>query len=234
VAPVPDPLDELYGLPLSEFTSARNTAARELKRAGDAAGAEVIGAAQKPSGAAWALNQLARRERRRVERFLGLAAELREAQLAGGDDLTGKTRALRAAADELVEDAAGLTGRDAGATVRGGVRQSLDAAAVDDEAAERLLEGRLVRELEPAGFGSLAAHVPKLRPKEASRTAEPRPDTRAARKAAQTRVEQARKELGAAERSEREARRALDQATTRVTEAKDALARANTELEATT
>ena len=39
------------------------------------------------------------------------------------------------------------------------MRASLQAAAVDDEIARELLAARLVREPEPAGFGTLLAHA---------------------------------------------------------------------------
>ena len=56
------------------------------------------------------------------------------------------------------------------------VRQTLLAAAVDDDAAQQLLEARLERELEPRGFGTLLAYAPPAaaRPEETTATrAEP-------------------------------------------------------------
>jgi len=54
-------VEGLYGLPLEEFIKARDALARRRAReAGKEAGAAVK-ALRKPSVAAWALNQLARR-----------------------------------------------------------------------------------------------------------------------------------------------------------------------------
>ncbi|MBW3608417.1 MAG: hypothetical protein KY463_08680 [Actinobacteria bacterium] len=53
-------VDRLYGLPLDEFTQARNQLAQELKRAGDEEGAARVKKLQKPSVSAWAVNQLSR------------------------------------------------------------------------------------------------------------------------------------------------------------------------------
>jgi hypothetical protein len=93
------------------------------------------------------VNRLVRSHRSQVEAFLDAAARLRDAQLAGKGDLAAAAQAERAALDELVE----LGGEM--------VRASLLAAAVDDEIARDLLAARLVREPEPAGFGTLLAHA---------------------------------------------------------------------------
>jgi hypothetical protein len=140
-------IDRLYGLPLSEFTAARNEAARDLRKTGQREAAELVKALRKPTAAAGAVNRLVREHRDEVEQFLRAAAELRDAQFSGKGDLAAATRLEHEALERL--------------TARGGeeVRQSLLAASVDDEAAGRLLDARLERELEPAGFGTLLAHV---------------------------------------------------------------------------
>ena len=57
-----DEIDQLFALPLDEFTAARNELARRLKQDGDAEAAEGVRGLAKPTVAAWAVNQLARRE----------------------------------------------------------------------------------------------------------------------------------------------------------------------------
>jgi hypothetical protein len=52
--------DDLYALPLEEFTAARNELARSLKAAGDADEAARVKKLKKPPVSAWAVNQLAR------------------------------------------------------------------------------------------------------------------------------------------------------------------------------
>ena len=62
--------DLLYGLPLDEFTPARNAAAKELRDQGLKAEADAVKALAKPSVAAWAVNQLTRHHHagyRRIE-----------------------------------------------------------------------------------------------------------------------------------------------------------------------
>ncbi len=141
-------IDRLYELPPAEFTAARNEAARELRKAGRREDAERVMALRKPTAAADAVNRLVRGHRADVEEFLHAAAALRDAQFAGKGDREAATRRERDALARLL--AAG--GEE--------VRQSLLAAAVDDDAARYLLEARLERELEPRGFGTLLAHAP--------------------------------------------------------------------------
>src|SRR5919201_6293703 len=79
-------LDELYGLPLDEFTAARNELSKRLKREGDER-AEDVRRLAKPTVAVWTINQLARREPLAVRRLLAAGAALRKAQeraLGGG------------------------------------------------------------------------------------------------------------------------------------------------------
>lgn len=150
--------DRLYGLPPEEFTRERDVAVRELKADGRSEDAAEVKALRKPTAAAAAVNRLVRDQRADVDRFLAANSSLRDAQLAGKGDLEAATSQQRQALERLVQE--------------GGehVRQSLAAAAVDDEAAVELLAGRLVRELEPRGFGTLLAHAPPR-----SRAPKPKP-----------------------------------------------------------
>jgi hypothetical protein len=75
-----DEIDELFALPLDEFTAARNALAKRLKQDGDAEAAEAVRTLSKPSVAAWAVNQLARRDPETVRSLLNVAARLRSAQ----------------------------------------------------------------------------------------------------------------------------------------------------------
>src|SRR5262249_27817993 len=139
--------DRLYSLPPDEFTQARNQAERELRKAGEREQADQVKALRKPAAAAGAVNRLVRAHRAQGEAFLLAAAELRDAQFAGKGDLAAAAKAERAALDELV------------ALADESVRPALEAAAVDDDVARALLAARLVREPEPAGFGTLLAHA---------------------------------------------------------------------------
>src|SRR5262245_20780145 len=53
-----DEIDDLFKLPVAEFTSARNALAARLKKEGRANDAERVKLLAKPSVSAWAVNQL--------------------------------------------------------------------------------------------------------------------------------------------------------------------------------
>src|SRR5437763_15272798 len=181
--------DQLYALPIEEFTQARNDAATELRKAGRRDEAEEVKALRKPSAVAGAVNRLVREHRDQVEEYLTAAAELRDAQVAGKGDVAAATKRERETLDRLLRLASGE------------VRQTLQAAAVDDEAAEELRRGRLERELEPRGFGTLLSHAGPAPAKK--KPVEPKPDDRAAR----AKLREAETALTAARSDERRARR---------------------------
>jgi hypothetical protein len=192
-------VDRLYGLPPAEFTRARNEAASELRKAGEREAADRVKALAKPTTAAAAVNRLVREHRGEVERFLRAAAALRDAQFAGKGDLAAATQQEREELERLV----GIGGE--------AVRQTLLAAAADEDAARQLLEARLVRELELQGFGTLLAHADPTAMKPAGSPAaqtsqappeEARPDDGAAL----ARLAAATAALDAAEATERGAR----------------------------
>ena len=109
-------LNRLYGLPLEEFTPARNELATRLRQAGQGEAAERVRALRKPSVAVWTVNQLARRHPDDVEELLDAGKRLREAQGAalrrkGADTVREATSAERGAlrkvtqrAERLLED----------------------------------------------------------------------------------------------------------------------------------
>ena len=205
--------DDLYALPLEEFTQARNALAKLQPD---------VKALRKPSLAAWAVNQLARRHRRELDAFLDAAAALREAQLGEGD-VAGATRAEREALRRLVQ----LAGEYAGSTQIAKVRQTLQAAAVDEAAAEQVRAGRLERELEPAGFGSLLAATPrpsKRRDEERERRIREAEaaerDAREALEAAEQAAEAARREWERLRGEAERARRRADEAARRLRDAR--------------
>jgi hypothetical protein len=187
--------DDLYGLPLEEFTAARNALAKSRPEAKGL---------RKPSVAAFAVNQLARRHAAELDAFLGAAAQLRHAQLKGGD-VRSATQEQRQALQRLLQ----LAGEYAGSAQIDRVRQTLAAAAVDEGAAEEVRAGRLERELEPGGFGTLVAGpAPKRR-------AAPRRDREAEQRRRAERRE-AEAELREAERALEEARAHVEAAQARV------------------
>ena len=205
--------DRLYALPIEEFTSARNDAAAELRKEGRREEADEVKALRKPTAAAAAVNRLVREHRDQVEAYIAAAAALRDAQFAGKGDVAAATKLERETLDRLLR----LASVD--------VRQTLQAAAVDDAAAEELRRGRLERELEPRGFGTLLTHAKPApaKPKPAKRKSDDR--------AARAKLQQARDALTAARAEERQARRRLEEAKGNLARAESAVEAAQRELE---
>ena len=145
-----DPDDRLYGLPLEEFTPARDAAARELRRAGDRDAAARVAKLPKPSPAAWTANQVAREQPELIEALLEAGAALREAQDAavsghGGRSLREATLAERGAVDAVMTAATAHhpAGRALSRAMADRLRTTLHAAAGDVAIREALANGRL-------------------------------------------------------------------------------------------
>jgi hypothetical protein len=220
--------DRLYALPPEEFTQARNLAERDLRAAGKREEADQVKALRKPTAAAGAVNRLVHGHRAEVEAFLEAAARLRDAQFAGKGELAAAADAERVALEELVA----LGGES--------VRATLQAAAVDDDIARDLLAARLVREPEPAGFGTLLAYAgppaartsagkrPTGRPTPAKAQAKP---SVARAELGHRRLQEAKRMLGAAAAEERQARRRLQQTQRELEKAQAAVEKAQRELD---
>jgi hypothetical protein len=219
-------IDHLYDLPLDEFTAARNDLAKRLKQEGDAEAAEQVRELAKPTVAAWAVNQLARREPEAVRSLLNVGARLRSAQERSlkGERAADEVRAAQAEEREVIRT---LT-RAADALLRGGGRAAsgttlervaslLRTAAVSDPAALR--EGRLSGDIEATGFDAFAGlEVPKAR-RGAARAGDDLAERRKQKREAAQRRKQLEKrvrDLGAkadaAEREAEQARKAAGQA----------------------
>ncbi len=228
-------VDDLYGLPFDEFVPARNALARELRKAGERDRAGEVAALEKPSVAAWAVDQLVRTQRKGVSELFDAGDALRAAQddvLAGrgdGQSLRSAVDRERAAVDALAAAARGLLtseGQELSPTIIERVADTLHAAALDDEAREQVREGRLERELRHVGLGVLGAPPagapsPKRKPgagakeKPGAGVKKPVAD-RAAERAAREQRERAERERAearaAARAAEREARRRAEHA----------------------
>jgi hypothetical protein len=206
-------VDRLYGLAPSEFTTARNRLAKDLRQR-DRSAAERVSGLRKPSLPAWIANQLARRRRRDVDELLEAGEALRAAQeelLAGGDrtalrEASKRERELVARLLEAAEDLAGESGLSLSPGVAARLASTLHAASVDDETRRLLETGRLVREREAAGLGPLAPGEPppSRRPSRARRRDE-KPGRLQALQAqladARSREREARREASAAARA---------------------------------
>lgn len=136
-------LDELYGLPLDQFTAARNRLAEELKAEGRKDDAASLKKLKKPPLSAWALNQVARREADEVKAYLDALDSLEAAE--SPTDLRTATEERKSAAKRIHKSAAEVL-QDAGHPASGAVMQKIMASLVatpSDREAEELRKGRL-------------------------------------------------------------------------------------------
>jgi hypothetical protein len=204
-------LDRLYGLPLNDFTAARDEIAKRLRGEGERELADEVKALRKPAVAVWLVNQLAREREVDVKRLLKAGEALAKAQAAETREDFQQARADEQHALQRLAEAA----REAGVGPQAADRaiQTLRAASLTDEGRELLKRGRLTEELEPPGFEALVG-MP-TRPRRPTPKPPPRENPQLLK--AQERVKKLKAE---ADRAEREA-----------TAAAERLAKAEAELE---
>jgi hypothetical protein len=168
----------LYERPLGEFVAARGQLAKALRATGDRAAAEEVAKLRRPTMAAWALDQVARRAPELVTGLLQAGAALREATAKAVDGDASSLRdaeaRARAAADAVVARAHALSG-GLNDVQRQRAAATLRAAVLDDEVAARLRAGTLDsdHEASPLGFDpGAAAPLRPPRPKPVRSSAE--------------------------------------------------------------
>jgi len=151
-------IDDLYRLPLSEFTGARNALAKSLS----GAEAKRVKALPKPTVVPWAVNQVYWRARATYDRLVKSGEKLRTAQIAA---LEGRNADVRAAGDahrRAISEAVGEAERLSAAS---GAKPGTDALARTFEALSLATTasetpGRLTETLQPAGFEALLGVTP--------------------------------------------------------------------------
>lgn len=192
-------VDDLYGLPLSEFTAARNALAKDL-------GDKEIAKLKKPSTAAWALNQAARKHKGDVARFLHAAANVRtSADRAALAELRHTEGDVRRAAQAIL----GTGGQLAE------INALLATAASDEGVGEVLRSGRLTgdEEANADGFvGMVPSKSPSKPPKDEVKEARDRKAREDAVRKWEAAMEAAKEAEEDAARLEREAEDAADKA----------------------
>jgi hypothetical protein len=220
-------IDRLYQAPLAEFTAARNALATRIKAEQGKDAAQHVKTLEKPNATAWLVNQLVWRHRSDFTALLlaGDAVRLVQQQRLGGAgvDVAPAIRSRQAAMDVLLAHAADLI-REMGQTPSPEIRQrlvsTLDALATYGTAEGPQRAGRLTRDVDPPGFGALAALLPAAPPPGAdapsgagpsSRTPPPKLTVvaRRGRERAQAKVAGAEAALDSAKARDAEARDAL-------------------------
>jgi hypothetical protein len=198
-----DQIDELYRLPLDQFTQARNT----LAKSQSGTQKKQIASLGKPSLPMWVVNQLFWQDAPTYKALIDASEKLRAAHRAALSGRKADTRTAdqlhRTTVEKAFAKAIGLAdkrGVKITEPVRDTVRRTL-AALPGDEA-----PGRLTRAPEPAGFSLLTGvKVKPAAPK--PRSGEGGSDARAARER-QEAERKAREERKAQEKREREIRKA--------------------------
>jgi hypothetical protein len=148
--------DELYGLPLSEFTAARADRAKQARADGDRAAAAAIEKLRKPNVVAWLANQLARGHHAELAPLLELGEALRQATSAlDAGELRQLSRQQRRAVSGLVvlaRELAAAAGQGVSDSTARGLEDTLHAALADEAAARQLTQGQLAVGLSRTGF----------------------------------------------------------------------------------
>jgi hypothetical protein len=180
-----DVADELYGLPLADFTPARDAKAKELKGTELAASVKAL---KKPTLAAWVANMLVRHETEQVDQVLAVGAALRDAaqSLDGKElrELTKQRRQLTAAVTTQARRVSLALGTKVTDAVADQVEATLTAAMLDPDCAKALRSGLLVTHLSATGVGESVAGAAVALPEAlgfAATSAPPIPDEPAGR-----------------------------------------------------
>ena len=170
---------ELYGLPLDEFTAARNERVKQARAAGDGGAAVAIGKLAKPNKVAWLANQLVREDADGIRALLELGESMRQATASlATEQLRQASRQQHQVINALVQQARSLAsaaGQAMSEDTARGLGDTLHAALADEQAARQLSQGRLSSGLASSGFPGIDAGAasPPARATTAGRRAQP-------------------------------------------------------------
>lgn len=234
-----DDIDALFRLPVSEFTSARNALAAQLKQKGRQNEADRVKLLGKPSISAWAVNQLYWHHREAFDQLIATGKGFRTARTPrrGGkaagmrDSLDARREALLHLLDlatTLLQDAGHNPSQD---TLRR-VTTTLEAMAAYALLPGGPTPGRLTHDVDPPSFESLASLMSGGLNVEDSE--EPEPITPPSRKATTTgnvrRLQEVhRARIADAKVTLQDAKRSLSDARGRVQSLESAQKKANAE-----
>lgn len=211
---------ELYGLPLGDFTAARDAMAKEVRSGGDKEAAAQIKALRKPNTAAWLANQLARANRSEIEALVNIGTQMHEATAAQDG---ARLRELTAERNDVINMllAAGrkIAGPKVSADVIESLNQTLMAAVADPESAAELLSGQLTQGLTHVGFGVVSFSEPA----DVVSLSQARSARESAKKASATKSKATRKQ--AAQAPEKDPKHELAEADAALTAAEEQVAK---------
>ncbi|WP_392507656.1 hypothetical protein ACF3NT_12080 [Naumannella halotolerans] len=215
-------IDQVYAVPLEEFTGLRDDLAKQARSSGDRELAKTIKSLRKPTTSAWLVNRWSRANREDVDQLLELAELLAQAhRTLSADDLRTLSRQRTRLINSLTRAVAASSPGTVSAATGNEVGQILTGALTDQALAQRLRTGTVTQAVAASGFGTLdlgaGAEVISLAARQ--RTAKPgtpkegRPAQHPANRADEARPgpdaeAQARAEAAERERAEREAEEA--------------------------
>lgn len=151
-----DEIDDLFRLPVAEFTNARNALAARLKKEGRSNDAERVKLLAKPSVSAWAVNQLYWAHRDAFDELIATGKRFRQGPTSRRESLDARRDALvqlSELATELLRDAGHNPSQD---TIRR-VTTTLEALSAYALLPDGPTPGRLTNDIDPPSFESLAS-----------------------------------------------------------------------------
>ena len=159
-----DQIDELFTLPLAEFTSARNALATRLKKEGRANDADRVKLLTKPSISAWAVNQLYWEYREEFDELIATGKRFRAAHASRPAGKAANMRdsldARREALNNLSEIASALLSEAGHSPTLDTLRRvttTLEAMSTYALLGDGPTAGRLTNDVDPPSFESLAS-----------------------------------------------------------------------------
>lgn len=243
-----DEIDALFTLPLSEFTSVRNTLAARLKKEGRANDADRVKLLGKPSISAWTVNQLYWDHRDAFDELIATGKRLRPAQASRSgaknagmrDSLDARREALNHLSDlatELLTD----SGHNASPETMRRIVTTLEAISAHALLPGGPTPGRLTQDVDPPSFESLASLMsrsiaetekpPPVKPAQKSAPAATSARQRATTTGEVRRIEEFRQaKIAAAKTALQDAKKELADARTRVQSLETSQKKANAEV----
>ena len=209
-------VDELYSADPDSFMERRSALSAAAKKSGDPAGAKQIAALRKPTRSAFTVNLLARTDPDAVAELLDLGSQLRDAERSvDAKQIRELTTRRRRLVDGLTKRAFDiLDERSPSSAIRDEVVSTLTAALADEDVADQLADGTLVKPARWEGFGfGGGPDLSLVPPPPAKRTAPVKPPKTPARKGmSKEEVEQARRLAAEQEAEAREQAKAAAEA----------------------